>query len=443
VAGLTASLGNRLAQLGRIVLGQAPGVTATHPAWLPLVVVEFSPSTGPMGAAAWVDITDAVLDFATTRGRRRPLDKAETGTLTLTLANDDRRFDSLNSEGPYYGQLLPRKRIRVRAAWDGVLYDVFSGYVEEWSIPLWRHGAITCRVTASDAFALLANRKVSGSYASQKTSDRITAVLTDSGWSTGQAWLLGDPLYGVLGTTAAPGPVANRAISTGLTTVQAAVLSDVAALTHMQLMAQAELGRLHVGPDGAIVFRSRSETYYNLMPKALFGGPATGSELPYRDLTINTSDDAVYNEVAVTRTGGTRQSATDSPSVDDFFGRTYSVTSLPLTSDTEALSWATFVLGRVKDFTVRVDGLAFDPPVAPAASWPVALGLDLGDTVAVAYRPDTGGEIDETLTVERIAHTFSAEAGDWTTAYGLAPADTRVFWVLGTSPLGSTTLPVY
>jgi hypothetical protein len=447
MTGLTALLGNRLAQLGRVVLGEAPAApAATRPAWLPLLVVEFSPSTGPMGAAAWVDITDAVIGFSTDRGRSGALDKVEAGTLTLTLANDDRRFDALNSEGPYYGQLLPRKRIRVQAAWDGVLYPVFSGYVEEWSIPLWRHGAITCRVTASDAFALLAKKKISGTYSEQRAGSRVNAVLNDAGWSTGQAWVVGDAIYGVLGTTTIPGPVAARSISTGATTVQATTLSDVAALTHMQLMAQAENGRLFVGRAGEIVFKSRAATFYNLSERAKFGGPPAAGELPYRDLTINTSDDRVYNEVAATRPGGTRQAATDAASVNAYFGQTYSVTSLPLISDTEALAWANFVLSQVKGFAVRVDGLTFDPTAAPAESWPTALGLELGDRVGVAYRPDAGSALDESLVVERIAHTFTAPSSDWTTTLGLAPADVRSFWVLGDpvlSVLGSTTRPVY
>lgn len=446
MTGSTARLGNAAARPGRIALGQMPAIAATRPDWLPRLVVEFSPSTGPMGPAVWADITDAMIAFSTSRGRQSELNRTEAGTLTLMLANDDRRFDPSNAHGPYAGQLVPRKRIRIRAIWDGVAYPVWMGYAEAWNPPLWRHGKAVCRVAATDGFGLLAEKKVSGEFPEQLTSERISAVLDAAGWSTGQAWILEDPVYGVLGVTTIPAPVGDKSLSAGDTTVRAQTLSNVAALAHIQLMETTENGAAFVDPAGAVTFRSRTERLYPPATDATFGSAVDAGELPFSDAEIDASGDRIYNEVKVARIGGTEQVASDEASIEAYFGRTYSVTGLPLVTDTEALSMATFLLSRYKDFRVRLTGLALEPAASPAALWPQALGRDIGDQIRVVYRPDVGSEMDETVLIEWVQHSFDAERAAWATSWALSPANTEPVWILGDAVrgiLGTTTIPAY
>jgi hypothetical protein len=447
LSGLTASLGDKLARLGRIRLGQAPvGPASTHPAWMAQLLVEWSPSTGPMGAATWEKLTDAVISFTCSRGRATETDKVEAGTLSMVLANDDRRFDPLNSQGPYYGSLVPRKRIRIQAAWNGTLYPVWMGYVEKWNPPLWRYGQITCTVTASDGFGLLANKKISGDFVQQLTSDRISAVLDAAGWSTGQAWILGDPIYGVLGTTTIPAPIGDKQISQGQTTVAAQTLTNVSALAHIQLMATSEQGAAYMGPSGAVTSRSRYQRLYPSSIMATFGTDMNAGELPYTDADIDATGQRIYNDVHVTRTGGTEQVATDQPSIDAYFGKTFSLTGLPLTTDTEALSYANFTLARSKDFHVRLTSLEIDPTASPDLLWPQALGRDLTDEIRVIYRPDVGSTMNELVLLEKVTHTFNARAATWSTVWLTSPANLDSAWILGDASAGilqSTTRLAY
>jgi hypothetical protein len=451
VSGHTASLGNKLARLGRIRLGQAPiGPAAQHPAWLAQLLVEWSPTTGPMGAAVWEKLTDAVISFTCSRGRATETDKVEAGTLSMVLANDDRRFDPLNSQGPYYGQLVPRKRIRIQAAWNGTLYPVWYGYVEKWNPPLWRYEQVTCQVTASDGFGLLANKKISGDFVQQLTSDRISAVLDAAGWSTGQAWILGDAVYGVLGTTTIPAPLGAKQISMGQTTVQAQTLSNVTALAHIQLMATTEQGMAYVGPDGAVAFRNRSQRLYPSSVVATFGTDQNGGEVPYTDADIDATGQRIFNDVHITRIGGTEQTAIDQPSIDAYFGKTFSLTGLPLTTDAEALSYASFFLAHSKDFRVRLTSLQIEPEGSPDLLWPQALGRDLTEQIRVIYRPDVGSQMDELVLLEKITHTFTALPGSnksaWTTTWLMSPANIDKVWILEDpiyGVLGTTTVPAY
>lgn len=64
-------------------------------------------------AATWVDVTSKVQSFSTNRGKSRQLDKFEAGTASVTFNNYDRVFDPLYSSSPYYGQIVPKRPIRI------------------------------------------------------------------------------------------------------------------------------------------------------------------------------------------------------------------------------------------------------------------------------------------------------------------------------------------
>jgi hypothetical protein len=86
-------------------------------------------------APTWVDVSTYVrLNPPVTirRGRQSELDQFDAGYCTLTLSNRDRRFDPSNAAGPYFGNLIPRKRIRVTATWSAVDYVQFTGWVTGW-----------------------------------------------------------------------------------------------------------------------------------------------------------------------------------------------------------------------------------------------------------------------------------------------------------------------
>ena len=93
-------------------------------ATFPVLKVEIAFVSNPLDTApTWVDVTAYVrhangVDI--TRGRSDPWSHFMAGHLTLTFANTDRRFDSLYSAGPYFGNLKPGKQIRVTCTWSAV-----------------------------------------------------------------------------------------------------------------------------------------------------------------------------------------------------------------------------------------------------------------------------------------------------------------------------------
>lgn len=64
-------------------------------------------------SATWSDVTSKVQSFSTSRGKSRQLDKFEAGTASVTFNNYDRAFDPLYTSSPYYGQIVPKRPIRI------------------------------------------------------------------------------------------------------------------------------------------------------------------------------------------------------------------------------------------------------------------------------------------------------------------------------------------
>lgn len=64
-------------------------------------------------AATWVDVTDDVVDIETFWGRSSLVDEFQPGGGRLTLRNESGDYDPTNAAGPYYGTLLPRRRVKV------------------------------------------------------------------------------------------------------------------------------------------------------------------------------------------------------------------------------------------------------------------------------------------------------------------------------------------
>lgn len=125
------------------------------------VQISFTP---PYATPAWIDITRWCRGFKTTSGRLHEGQRVVPGTATVTLDNNDARFNPWNTAGPYalLGAgavggiaLSPGTPLRIQATWQGTLYNIWYGYVDSWT-PVYKNpitGDID--IAASDILALL------------------------------------------------------------------------------------------------------------------------------------------------------------------------------------------------------------------------------------------------------------------------------------------------
>lgn len=130
-------------------------------------VIEFAPMTDPGSETpTWVDIT---ADWRqnqparTRRGKNQELDQYRAGTATVTLDNRDRAYDDTYEDSPYYPNVTPMRRFRIRADYAGTTYPVFDGFVDQWDLQYGNPDEAFAQVDATDGFKVLAASQLASS----------------------------------------------------------------------------------------------------------------------------------------------------------------------------------------------------------------------------------------------------------------------------------------
>jgi hypothetical protein len=98
------------------------------------IAVEVAFTTDPLAVTpTWTDISAYVLEIPNiTSGRSSEFTQISPSTMSVVLSNGDRRFDPEHAAGPYFGTLLPGRKIRVKVVYSAVTYYLFTGYVMGW-----------------------------------------------------------------------------------------------------------------------------------------------------------------------------------------------------------------------------------------------------------------------------------------------------------------------
>ena len=143
-----------LAEFGAAMYA-GPRVEAPAADTRPTLAVEVAFTTDALELPAWVDITGDVRFWDTTRGRNRELESFQPGRATIILSNLARQYDSLYDAGPWFGNLKPMRRLRIRETFSGVTYPVFDGFVDRWQLDYPDSGKdATATVVATDGFKI-------------------------------------------------------------------------------------------------------------------------------------------------------------------------------------------------------------------------------------------------------------------------------------------------
>ncbi len=131
----------------------------------------------------FVNEKDYALTFRISRGRDDELGAVKMGTATIVLDNFTGRFTPEYTAGPLYGNLENLRRMRVRATWSAVTYDLFYGYITRIQPDV---KAKTVTIEAADLFITLANHELNlAGVANQRVDQRVADILGDVGVAAG------------------------------------------------------------------------------------------------------------------------------------------------------------------------------------------------------------------------------------------------------------------
>lgn len=384
----------------------------------------------PLGSLnEWRNITADVMKVSTRRGFDRDTGAAEPGQATLRLRNSDRRYDPVDTAGPYSGGIWPNIPVRICAMFESVETVLWSGYVDEWKcdydMPL--EGVVD--VKCSDVLKLAAlaevpeDKEEPGEH--DTSFDRVVRVRDKAALTVADF----DRDVIAFASTPASGPTV---------TVQKTKMGGKL-LDHLRKIAEAEHGVMAVSADGTIRFGGRYQLAgdpRSRYTQVIFGDGT--DETLYSQIGVDFTDSEVLTEVVCTRDGASqdddaRQTATSAEAETQSGLRvkvSKSITA-PYDRDTLSLGLAEYVLRQGSTPGLYVDQIEVVP--RDGAQWAAVLPRDLGDRVTVRRRPRhaAGSLLQVDSHISEISHDI-APGNRWKVTLGMRPAPpSDDVWIVG------------
>jgi hypothetical protein len=347
-----------------------------------------SSSTTP---ALIADLTSQTRQISIRRGRNIYRDTYEAGTCIVRIYDPNSNFNPQNTSSPYFGELVPLRKLRISASVGGNSYYLFSGYTTDYKYSYDQAENMSyVDISASDTFRLL----------------NLASVTTVTGASAGQD--TGTRIGKILDTVNFPSQM--RDIDTGNTLT----VNDPATLrTSLSAIKNAEFseqGALFCSPEGDIIFKNRHETIASAGGTPLAFNQSGG--IPYSNLKFAFDDSLIINSVSFQRIGGTVQEHQDAESIATYFPHGLSTSELIVATDAEVADLAKIYVATRSDTTIRIDEMTLDllDPAVPTAT---ILALDYFDNVQITNIQPDSSTITKNLQVQGIAHDITSQT--WTT----------------------------
>jgi len=367
-----------------------------------------------LGGERFFDITSRLVAAQIRRGKSQALDRIDAGVLSVTVDNSDRTFDPLYENGPFFGQLIPRRSVRVTSNDQ----PVFIGFVDDFDIQYEPGVQSVVRIDASDALSVLTNAGLEEfTPVSELSGARINAILDkpEIDW-----------------------PADLREIDAGNSTMlDTDVAEGTAALEYLQLVANSEFGTLFLGKDGKVVFRERNAVPN--IPDLVFsdeivGGVYTG--IQFADVNIVYGSENLYNRIALTNADIFPEEAfaEDADSQAVYGPRTLSQSGLLIQEPEQLQFLADFFLARYKEPQYRFETVTVVLDTLSTINQDKVLDLEIGDIVQVRFEPsDIPPAIEQYCRIIGVNHDWTP--GSKNISFALERLDFAIF-ILDDAVLG-------
>lgn len=339
-------------------------------------------------ANANVDISDLIWAVSIRRGRQRLLNEFEAGTANVTIIDQNGDFNPSNPSSPYYGDLVPLRKIQVEAEYNGSTYVLFTGFITNYDTGFAIGSDEFSRVTfrCVDALRLFTTAQITSVPGSgvQLSGARINAILDELDY-----------------------PATLRDIDAGDSTLQADPGTQRKALDALELVKKSEFGELFLDAEGRVTFNSRSHVTSSLAsPVYDFADDGTG--IAFQSAVVALDDSLVVNDVTVTRSGGSAQNVFDQDSIDKYFIHSGNRDGILVQTDAEALDMAEMLLSTRKETETRIDSILLNLEDGDDVSRVTAgLAIELMDCVDITKVMPGSTSITQTLLVQGLHHDIT------------------------------------
>lgn len=359
-----------------------------------------------LGGERYFDITDRLVTAQIRRGKSQALDRIDAGVVSVTVDNSDRVFDPLYENGPYFGQLIPRRSVRVTS--NGL--PVFVGFIDDFDIQYEPGVQSVVRIDASDALSVLTNAGLEA--------------------FTPNSELSGARINTVLDLPEVDWPTELRDIDAGNSLMlDADVAEGTAALTYLQLVANSEFGTLFLSKDGKITFRERNSvpnTPDIVFSDEVVAGIYTG--IQFADVNIVYGSENLYNRITLENADifPEQAFAEDATSQAVYGPRTLSQTGLLIQEPEQLQFLADFFLARYKEPQYRFETVTVVLDTLTTVNQDKVLDLEIGDIVLVRFEPsDIPPAIEQYCRIIGINHDWTP--GSKNISFSLERLDFAVF----------------
>lgn len=337
----------------------------------------------------YVNISSLIKEAHIRRGRNRLLAKFEAGTATVDIYDQNGDWNPANTSSPYYGDLIPLRKIQIYADYNGTRYYLFTGfitnYITNFSIGTDEVSRVTFQCV--DAFRLFNGALVTtiaGSPAGQLSGARVNAILDAIDY-----------------------PSTLRDIDTGDSTLQADPGTERDALTALRTVEDSELGGFFIDAEGRATFLSRSAIISSLGSVSYdFSDDGTG--IAFQNAQVNYDADILLNDVTITRSGGTAQNAFNQTSIDTYFTHSGTRSGVLIQTDAESLEMAEMILSTRSDVELRVDSVDLNLEDGDdVARVDAGLNVELLDAATITKAMPGSSSVTQTVLVQGIWHDFT------------------------------------
>lgn len=318
----------------------------------------------PLGGLTFYDITSRVRSYSIRRGKSRQLDVFQAGVASVVLNNNDRAFDPTFAASPFYGQVIPKREVRITS--NGIVQ--YKGLIDDWNLDYAPQGDSTALAAASDAFSQLANQTLTGGTATLELSGaRINTVLS----SADVEW-----------------PAEHRAIDSGEVYMGADVIpADTNALTYLQTVERSENGRFFVGKNGDIVFKDQNGVHPSSADFVTLADDGTG--IKYTGMQVVYGSELLYNQVVASSiTAGGTAIANDTDSQQAYGVQTLTYTDLLSAYNTDVDALAVSLVRQYSAPEFRFEAVTINLDEISTEEATQVLNLEIGSVCEIKFTPN-------------------------------------------------------